>query len=90
MDLSNGLIAGVQTEASISWRQMMDIAEVRLRGSNPIRASLGPEYALAIIWAEGALVKAGPEQREEIERFLSAAREHHNYNWKSPAGPSHC
>jgi len=86
VDLSNGLIAGVQTEASISWRQMMYIADVRLKGSHPLRASLGPEYALAIIWAEGALTKAGPEHREDIERFLEAARGHHNFNWRSPAG----
>ena len=68
----------------------MYIADVRLKGSHPLRASLGPEYALAIIWAEGALTKAGPEHREDIERFLEAARGHHNFNWRSPAGPSHC
>ena len=86
MDLSNGLIAGVQTEASISWSQMMYIAEVGLLGSWRLRDSLGPEYALAIIWAEGALVKAGPEQREETERFLNKARIEHNNFWRSPVG----
>ena len=65
---------------------MMLIAERRLSGSSPLRPSIGPEYAVAILWAEGALGKAGPGRREEIERFLNTARLEHNNNWISPAG----
>ena len=60
MDLSNGLISGVQTAARLTPRQMMIIAERRLTGSSPIRPLLGPEYATAILWAEAALGKALP------------------------------
>ena len=63
---------------------MMLIAERRLSGSSPLRPSLGPEYAVAILWAEGALAKA--DEREDIERFLNTARLQHNNNWISPAG----
>ena len=86
MDLSNGLISGVQTAARLTPRQMMIIAERRLTGSSPIRPLLGPEYATAILWAEAALGKALPPHREEIERFLNRARLEHNNNWISPAG----
>ena len=86
MDLSNGLISGVQTAARLTPRQMMIIAERRLTGSSPIRPELGPEYATAILWAEAALGKALPPHREEIERFLNRARLEHNNNWISPAG----
>ena len=86
MDLSNGLISGVQTAARLTPRQMMIIAERRLTGSSPIRPGLGPEYATAILWAEAALGKALPPHREEIERFLNRARLEHNNNWISPAG----
>ena len=86
MDLSNGLISGVQTAARLTPRQMMIIAERRLTGSSPIRPRLGPEYATAILWAEAALGKALPPHREEIERFLNRARLEHNNNWISPAG----
>ena len=64
----------------------MLIAERRLSGSSPLRPSLGPEYAVAILWAEGALAKAGSGEREDIERFLNTARLQHNNNWISPAG----
>ena len=88
VEISRGLIAGVETAARLTWRQMMLIAGERLRHDNPLRPGLGPEYALAIIWAEGALAvgTAGAEDRENIERFLNDARLGHNYNWISPKG----
>ena len=65
----------------------MFIAERRLSGSSPLRPQLGPEYALAILWAEAALGKAGEVgQRERIERFLNRARLEHNNHWVSPSG----
>ena len=64
----------------------MMIAERRLSGSSPLRPGLGPEFALAVIWAEGALARARSEDREAIERFLSKVRLEHNNNWRSPAG----
>ena len=88
VEISRGLIAGVETAARLTWRQMMLIAVARLRQDNPLRPHLGPEYALAIIWAEGALAvgTAGAEDRESIERFLNTARLGHNNNWISPKG----
>ena len=88
VEISRGLIAGVETAARLTWRQMMLIAVARLRHDNPLRPHLGPEYALAIIWAEGALAvgTAGTEDRESIERFLNTARLGHNNNWISPRG----
>ena len=69
---------------------MMLIAERRLSGVSPLRPNIGPEYALAIIWAEAALALAGDgaggEERERIERFLKQARLEHNNNWVSPSG----
>ena len=69
---------------------MMLIAERRFSGVSPLRPNIGPEYALAIIWAEAALalgeVGAGGEAREQIERFLNKARLEHNNNWISPSG----
>ena len=87
VEISRGLIAGVETAARLTWRQMMLIAVARLRQDNPLRPHLGPETALAIIWAEGALVgTAGAEDRESIERFLNTARLGHTNNWISPRG----
>ena len=86
--LSQGLIAGVETSARLTRRQLMLIAERRLSGVSPLRPNIGPEYALAIIWAEAALALdgAGGEEREKIERFLNKARLEHNNNWISPSG----
>ena len=88
VEISRGLIYGVETAARLTWRQMMFAAGERLSGKNPLRPGLGPEFALAIIWAEGALAvgTAGTEDRENIERFLNNARQGHNYNWVSPKG----
>ena len=80
----------METEARLTRRQMMLIAERRLTGVSPLRPNIGPEYALAIIWAEAALALAedgaGGEERERIERFLNKARLEHNNNWISPSG----
>ena len=86
--LSQGLIAGVETSARLTRRQLMLIAERRFSGVSPLRPNIGPEYALAIIWAEAALALdgAGGEEREKIERFLNKARMEHNNNWISPSG----
>ena len=87
VEISRGLIAGVETAARLTWRQMMFAAGERLSGKNPLRPGLGPEFALAIILAKGALVgTAGAEDRENIERFLNTARLGHNNNWISPRG----
>ena len=64
----------------------MLIAERRFSGVSPLRPNIGPEFALAIIWAEAALALAGGEEREQIERFLNKARLEHNNNWISPSG----
>ena len=40
MQLAMGIIYGVQTEARLSWAQMMDIARSRLSGENPIRPGI--------------------------------------------------
>ena len=88
VEISRGLIAGVETAARLTWRQMMFAAGERLSGQNPLRPGLGPEFALAIIWAEGALAlgTAGADHRENIERFLNYVRLEHNNNWVSPKG----
>ena len=81
------MISGQQTEARLGWERMMYIADRRLSGDSPLRPGLGPEYALAILWAEAALSRAGEvEQRERIERFLNSARLEHNNRWVSPSG----
>ena len=64
----------------------MFIAESRLSGSAPLRPQIGPEFALAVLWAEAALAKASLELREKIERFLNTARLEHNNHWTSPSG----
>ena len=88
--LSQGLIAGMETSARLTRRQLMLIAERRFSGVSPLRPNIGPEYALAIIWAEAALAVGpdgvGGEEREQIERFLNTARLEHNNNWISPSG----
>ena len=82
----------METSARLTRRQMMLIAERRFSGVSPLRPDIGPEYALAIIWAEAALALAlgqdgaGGEEREQIERFLNKARLEHNNNWISPSG----
>ena len=89
MELSRGLIAGVETAARLTQRQMMLIAERRLSGVSPLRPNIGPEYALAIIWAEAALaLEPTGAGADEIERFLNKARLEHNNNWISPSGTS--
>ena len=87
VELSHGLIAGVETTARLTRRQMMLIAERRFSGVSPLRPNIGPEYALAIIWAEAALA-LGPDGAgaEKIQRFLNTARLEHNNNWISPSG----
>ena len=91
VDMAYGRIRGVQTEARLSARQMMNIAQRRISGLHPMRPSVGKEYALAIEWAEGALnlmMQNENEKRLEdrITRFLNKARLDHNNNWNSPVG----
>eukprot|EP00091_Calanus_sinicus_P011996 TRINITY_DN27073_c0_g1_i1.p1 TRINITY_DN27073_c0_g1~~TRINITY_DN27073_c0_g1_i1.p1 ORF type:complete len:151 (+),score=27.82 TRINITY_DN27073_c0_g1_i1:107-559(+) len=70
---------------------MMNIAERRISGAQPMRPAIGKEYALAIEWAEGALTitqnKADDKPMEKyIAKFLKSARIEHNSNWRSPVG----
>lgn len=89
VEMAKGKIKEVQTNGRLSVRQMMNIAEEKLNGKNPIRPFIGKEYALAIEWAEGALTleKANDEpQVSMITTFLRIARRGHNNNWQSPKG----
>jgi len=91
VEMAAGKIRGVQTEGRLSVRQMMNIAESRISGAQPMRPAIGKEYALAIEWAEGALTitqnKADDEPMEKhIGQFLKNARIEHNSNWRSPVG----
>ena len=91
MQLAGGIIQGVQTEGRLSVNQMMNIAERRISGTQPMRPAIGKEFALAIEWAEGALtiVKNNGHDKameEFITRFLNKARLEHNNNWRSAIG----
>ena len=58
---------------------------LRYSGKLPLRSELGPEYALAVLWAEAALKIAKVEdQRMEITNFLKIARVEHNKHWRKP------
>ena len=53
----------------------------------PLRHNLGPEFALAVLWAEAALELAEVEdQKIEIRGFLDTVRVEHNQNWQEPIG----
>jgi len=91
VELARGRIRGVETEARLSVRQMMKIAEKRFSGAQPLRPAIGKEYALAIEWTEAALTIAKQQHKdkhreESMIRFLHRARLEHNNNWHSPAG----
>lgn len=91
VEMADGQIKGVKTEAKLSVRQMMNIAESRISGIQPMRPAIAKEYALAIEWAEGALTitqnKADDKPMEKyIAKFLKSARIEHNINWRSPVG----
>ena len=91
MQLAGGNIQGVQTEGRLSVKQMMNIAERRISGTQPMRPAIGKEFALAIEWAEGALAittnKGEDKDMEKmVTKFLQSARLAHNKNWVSPAG----
>ena len=89
--MASGLIYGIQTKAKLSHTQMMKIAKARFSGKNPLRPSLVKEFALAIIWAEGAYQLAQTaEELKDIELFLNKVRMEHNNNWRSPIGDHSC
>lgn len=48
-----------------------------------MRSELGPEYALAVLWAEAAL-KITKVERMEITKFLKIAKSEHNKHWRKP------
>ena len=56
VELAGGKIKDTQTEGRLSVKQMMNIAERRISGAQPMRPAIGKEYALAIEWAEAAKV----------------------------------
>merc|ERR1719412_278702 len=63
----------------------MDIARSRYSGRQPLRPSLGAEYAVAVVWAEAALQAARAEaERAEVTQFLETARAEHNRRWVEP------
>ena len=90
VELAGGKIKDTQTEGRLSVKQMMNIAERRISGAQPMRPAIGKEYALAIEWAEGALTMANEvgdkPMGKVITRFLQKARLEHNNNWNSPVG----
>ena len=87
VEMARGKIKDVQTKGKLSAKQMMNIAERRMSGKQPMRPAIGKEYALAIEWAEGALALTNDKPLETmITRFLHKARLEHNNNWHSPAG----
>ena len=58
---------------------------LRYSGKLPLRSELGPEYALAVLWAEAALkIAKAEEQRMEILNFMKIARVEHNKYWRKP------
>ena len=56
---------------------------IRYSGKLPLRSELGPEYALAVLWAEAAF-KIAKVERMEITTFLKIARAEHNKYWRKP------
>ena len=57
----------------------------RYSGRQPLRPSLGAEYAVAVVWAEAALQAARAEaERAEVTQFLETARAEHNRRWVEP------
>jgi len=91
VEMAEGKIQEVQTKGRLSVRQMMNIAEKRISGKQPLRPYIGKEYALAIEWAEGALILANKTENDDpqvslIMTFLQKARIEHNNNWQSPQG----
>ena len=55
IDISQGLFLGTKSEARLSRRQMVMIANSRYSGEHPQRPHLLKEYALALEWAEASL-----------------------------------
>ena len=61
------------------------VAMTRYSGRQPLRPSLGAEYAVAVVWAEAALQAARAEaERAEVGQFLETARAEHNRRWVEP------
>ena len=90
-EMASGMIRDVQTEGRLSAHQMMNIAESRVSGHQPLRPGIGKEYALAIEWAEGALALveddgSNTEMEERIKRLLTETKLEHNQHWRSPVG----
>ena len=56
---------------------------LRYSGKLPLRSELGPEYALAVLWAEAAF-KIAKVERMEITTFLKITRAEHNKHWRRP------
>ena len=48
---------------------MMEISKSRYSGQHPLRPGLGPEYALAVAWAEGGLMMYARSNKELIIKF---------------------
>ena len=61
------------------------VVMTRYSGRQPLRPSLGAEYAVAVVWAEAALQAARAEaERAEVGQFLETARAEHNRRWVEP------
>ena len=58
---------------------------LRFSGKQPLRSKLGPEYALAVLWAEAALkIAKAEDQWIVITNFLENVRVEHNKYWRKP------
>ena len=77
-------IGDQRTSARLTPRQMGDIAASRLSGQQPLRPGLGPEFALAVLWAEAGLARVDRDMEElgRLERLLIRARHAHNTHWQ--------
>ena len=73
-----------RTSALLTPRHMGDIAASRLSGRQPLRPGLGPEFALAVLWAEAGLARVDRDIEElgRLDRLLVRARHAHNTYWQ--------
>ena len=84
--LAAGRVGSRQTEARLRPAHLATIAELLLSGRAPLRPGLGPQFALAVIWAEAGLeLEAGAGERGRLERVLGRARALHDTHWVDPA-----
>ena len=85
VDMAKGLIGSRQTNAFLSPEDCLFLAKERIDGNNPLLKGGGIDYAVAIEWAEAALVLTrNAKLKEDVKAFLIQTKSEHDKYFQPP------